>query len=290
MPHGTPSDARPSPLAGTWYPGRADRLKAMIDDFLESADAAKPPGHGGAVRGLLAPHAGLRYSGQVAAHAFDTVRGQTYDTVVVIGPLHRPIPGLTAAVRALTSGHDAYETPLGPVAIDREAVEAISARVPLQAVRGDPEHSIEIELPFLQHVLAPGFTLVPIMLLDQSKRMSAQLAETLAETLRGRRVLFVASSDLSHFYPQPVANELDSRMLGAVSDLDAPRVVDLDEQGVAFACGHGAIATVIEALKRMSAPQANVVRYATSGDVTGDYSQVVGYGAATFRDTPIRSG
>lgn len=287
MLHRMPNDARPSPLAGMWYPGRADRLRAMMDDFLEEAQNARtgPKARHGDVHGLLAPHAGYRYSGPVAAHAFDAVKGQAFDVVVVIGPLHRPLPGLSASTRALTSGHDAYETPLGGIPIDRETVDAIAARLPLQPVRGDPEHSVEIELPFLQHVLGSGFRLVPIMLLDQSKRMARALADVLAEVLRGRRVLFVASSDLSHFYPQSVAYTLDSKVLDAVASLDGLRVVDLDEQGEAFACGHGAIATVIETLKLMGAPQADVVRYATSGDVTGDLSQVVGYGAATFRDT-----
>jgi AmmeMemoRadiSam system protein B len=268
-----------------WYPGRADRLMAMMDDMLEEVEAA---GSGPAVedvRGLLAPHAGYRYSGPVAARAFEAVRGHAYDTVVVIGPLHRPLPGLSGATRALTTGHDAYETPLGLVPVDHETVAAIAAHLPLQPVRGDPEHSVEIELPFLQHVLQPGFRLVPIMLLDQSKRLASELAEALAEALPGRRALLVASSDLSHFYPQPIANDLDSKMLGAVADLDGPRIVDLDEQGVAFACGHGAIATVIETLKLVSTPRATIVRYATSGDVTGDYAQVVGYGAATFEET-----
>lgn len=285
MLRSAPSDVRPSPLAGMWYPGRADRLNAMMDDLLEEAEAAGVGRLGQEALGLLAPHAGYRYSGPVAAHAFAAVRGQACDTLVVIGPLHRPLPGLSAAARALTTGHDAYETPLGLVPVDRDIIAAISVHLPLQPVRGDPEHSIEIELPYLQHVLRPGFRLVPLMLLDQSKRMAMELAEALAEALHGRRALLVASSDLSHFYPQPIANDLDSKMLGAVSDLDAPRVVDLDEQGVAFACGHGAIAAVIQTLKLMSKPRATVVRYATSGDVTGDFAQVVGYGAATFEET-----
>ncbi|MCC7451713.1 MAG: AmmeMemoRadiSam system protein B [Anaerolineae bacterium] len=270
------SDMRPSPLAGTWYPARPDALNAMMDRFLQTAPA---PTDSDKVVGLLAPHAGYRYSGPVAAHAFSLVKDQAFDTVVVIGPLHRPLP-VNGSI--LTTAHSAYETPLGSVPVDQEALNAIHKLVPLTAVRNDPEHSVEIEVPFLQHVLKPGFTLVPIMLRDQSAPLAEALGGALAETLRDRRVLFVASSDLSHFYPQEVANQLDSTMLACVESMDADQVVELNETGQAFACGYGAIATVIHALQAWHADQSTVTGYATSGNVTGDFSSVVGYGAAKF--------
>jgi AmmeMemoRadiSam system protein B len=284
MLHTTPSDPRPSPLAGLWYPGQADRLRAMIEGFLEHPAPAAP---GGEVQGLLAPHAGYRYSGPVAAHAFSAVAGQHFETVVIAGPLHHRLSGLPRAARLLTTDHDAYATPLGTVSIDHDALArvgtALGASLPLIPIRDDPEHSIEIEIPFLQAVLRPGFRIVPIMLIDQSQPTAAALGAALAEALRDRQALFVASSDLSHFYPQAEANALDLKMLACVADMDAPRVIAYDEGGVAFACGHGAIAAVIHALQALGQPQANIVRYATSGDVTGDFSRVVGYGAATFQ-------
>src|SRR5437899_997863 len=125
-------DVRPSPLAGKWYPGQSDALVAMLDEFLA---AAKPPSVEGEIVGLLAPHAGYRYSGPVAAHAYRLVQDQTFDTVAVIGPMHHPLPGAV-----LTTGHDAYQTPLGTVAVDQEALDAISKKVRLTPVRNDPEH------------------------------------------------------------------------------------------------------------------------------------------------------
>ncbi len=268
------TDVRPSPLAGRWYPGRSDALIATMDEFLK---AVPPQSVEGEILGLLAPHAGYRYSGPVAAHAFAQVKDREFDTVVVIGPMHHPLPGAV-----LTTGHGAYETPLGTVPVDTEAVEAIGKTVRLTVVRNDPEHSVEIELPFLQHVLKPGFSLVPFMLRDQSLPQVQALGAALADVLQGRKVLMVASSDLSHYYPQEVANQLDSTMLACVESMDAPCVVDANESRIAFACGYGAIATVIETVRAWNANRAKIVGYGTSGDVTGDFNEVVGYGAGAF--------
>ncbi len=270
----TASDIRPSPLAGQWYPARADALTAMLDSFLSPVE---PRTLNGKLLGLLSPHAGLRYSGPVAAHAYALLKGLSFDTVVVVGPMHHPIPGAT-----LTSGHSDYQTPLGTVPIDREIMERIGKRVPLTIIRNDPEHSVEIELPFLQHILASGFTLVPLMLRDQSSENAKLLGAALVDALQDRRVLLVASSDLSHFYPQDTAHSLDKLMLDRVAAMDAQGVVDHNERRTAFACGYGAIATVLNALHAWGAVHAEIVDYGTSGDVTGDFGQVVGYGAAAF--------
>src|SRR5579859_437481 len=266
---------RPSPLAGKWYPGDARSLTQMLDQFLGGGGIILKQGQ---ILGLLAPHAGLRYSGPVAAHAYATVRAKSFDTVVIIGPMHQPMHGAV-----LTSAHSAYETPLGLVPVDQETVAKLGERVELTAIQNDPEHSVEIELPFLQRVLQPGFSFIPIMLRDQSEERATTLGTALAETLRGRSVLFVASSDLSHYQTQEIANRLDKRMLDCVESMDAHQVVMTMEMGTGVACGYGAIATVINAVRAWAADHAEIVGYATSGDVTGDYSQVVGYGAAVFR-------
>jgi AmmeMemoRadiSam system protein B len=273
MVHGA-IDVRPSPLAGKWYPANATALTAMLDQFLGKAELRLPDNR---IAGLLAPHAGMRYSGPVAAHAFAQVRERQVDTVVIVGPLHHPISGAV-----LTSAHTHYETPLGLVPVDRAALEAIGRLVPLTTLRSDPEHSVEIELPFLQHLLKPGFSLVPLMLHDQSEARAEALGAALAETLKDRRTLIVASSDLSHFYPQDIAHQLDKTMLDCVATMDAPGVIELNERGRAFACGHGAIATTLHAIRAWGTPTAHIVGYGTSGDITGDLSSVVGYGAATF--------
>jgi len=280
-------DVRPSPLAGRWYPGDPSALRDMMVHFLDQAAKGASPGLATNPRdtivGVLAPHAGLRYSGPVAAHAFNRISGCGFDTVVVIGPLHHPLPGVI-----VTTGHDAYETPLGSVTVDQEILKVLKESLPLTALRDDSEHSIEIELPFLQHVLQPGFTLIPIMLRDQSLRLMEQLGKRLADALQGRSTLIVASSDLSHFYPEAIANELDATMLACVERLDAAAIIAHNERGTAFACGAGAIAATIYTIQQAAvncANRAKIVNYATSGAVTGDKQQVVGYGAGVFWHT-----
>ncbi len=274
MSHPTPArDIRPSPIAGRWYPGDPSRLASTVDDFLAQAKVPPIPG---AIIGLLAPHAGHHYSGPIAGHAFKLVQGLNVDTVALVGPSHQRYDA-----DILTTGHAAYRTPLGDVPVDHAALEALRQTVPIEPVRWDSEHSLEIELPFLQRVLGE-FELIPLALIDQSLSTAETLGHALANTLAGRKALLVASSDLSHFYPQHAANALDRAMLDAVGAFDPVRVLQLEALGQGFACGRGAIATVMIAARDLGADTARIVGYATSGDVTHDYDQVVGYGAAVF--------
>jgi AmmeMemoRadiSam system protein B len=275
-------DIRPSPIAGKWYPAHPERLARDIDRYLADARPCLPPG---SVVGIVAPHAGLRYSGPVAAWAYACVRGLHPEVVAVVGPLHDDAPaGL------LTSAHDAYATPLGPTPIDRAAVGRLDAALRerlgegLAAQRGDAEHAIEIELPFLQRVLGE-FRLLPVMVRDQRPATTEALGRALAATLRGRPALLVASSDLSHYRPQRVAERLDAELLRRVAALDPPGVLSAEDEGAGYACGAGALAATLWAARELGADQVDVLRYATSGDVTGDYGAVVGYGAAVIWQT-----
>jgi AmmeMemoRadiSam system protein B len=284
-------DLRPSPIAGLWYPGDPDDLAASVDAFLASAAEAGAEGAAPAspavVVGLVVPHAGHRYSGGVAAHAFRAVQGLAVDLVALICPSH-----YHADAPLLTSGHAAYSTPLGPVPVDQPAVAQLRGLLAhaldtpddwvLPALRRDREHAIEIELPFLQRTLAPGFQLLPLMLRDQGERLAHALGTALAEVLRGRRALVIASSDLSHHYPQPLALTLDRALLQPVAAFDPAGVLAVQAQGKGQACGVGAIAAALWAARALGATRVQVVRHATSGDVTGDYAAVVGYAAAVL--------
>jgi hypothetical protein len=278
MSHVILNDIRPSPIAGQWYPGQPERLAASIDEYLSSKPPAEIPG---VIVGLVAPHAGHLYSGPVAADAFRLVKGRKYQRVVVVSPMHpfHPQP-------VLTTGHEAYATPLGVIAVDREAVEAIGKRVPVARVRNDPEHSLEIELPFLQRALAGSFKLVPLMLRDQSIQMAEKLGEAIAEAVGGAPdTLLVASSDLSHFYSEAKAHALDQIMLGHIEAFDPEGVIRADDEGKAFACGRAAVAAVLFAARALGANGVKIVGYGTSADTTGDSSRVVGYGAAAIYRT-----
>lgn len=274
------SDVRPSPISGTWYSADKEKLSATIDDYLARA---KPPGIQGEVIALMVPHAGHIYSGLTAAHAYKTVRGKSFEQVVILSPSHQYYPQ-----PLLTSAHQAYQTPLGLVPVAKEIVGQIDVRlqadmgITLSPVKRDAEHSLEIELPFLQRSLPNQFQLVPIMMRDQSAGLAKGLGMILAEVCRATQTLFVASTDLSHFYNQNQAHQLDQAVLHAVADFDIPRLYDLHASGKGQACGLGALACVMWAAKTLGANLVKVVDYRTSADVTGDKSSVVGYGAAVF--------
>jgi AmmeMemoRadiSam system protein B len=274
------SDIRPSPIAGTWYNSDPGQLRSTVDGYINNASIPDLPGE---VLGVIAPHAGYRYSGPVAGHAFKAVKGHSYDTVLVISPLHQYHPQ-----PILTSGHNAYQTPLGTIPLAKELLEEISKSlkakfgVGLTTIRNDQEHSLEIELPFLQQAIEGDFNLVPIMLREQTREFSKGLGKILAEILEGKSFLMVASSDLSHFHPETVANKLDQRVLQAVDDFSPERLFDLKESGAGEACGLAPIAALLWASRALGADKVTRLSYNTSAAGTGDRSSVVGYGAAVI--------
>lgn len=271
---------RPSPIAGLWYEGDPAALARAVDSYL---DQAQLPEINGEVIGVVAPHAGHRYSGPVAGYAFSALRGRTFDLAAVLSPYHN-----FHNAPLLTSVHDAYATPLGPVTIDRAAVNALNAElqselgIELTRIANDPEHSLEIELPFLQRVLPSEWKLLPVMVRAQDPRLSRGLGKALAKVLQGRKAVIVASTDLSHYYDQETALSLDKAMLTNVEAFDPEAVFDTERSGKGFACGLGALTAVMWAARELGADKIQVLRHATSGNVTGDYGAVVGYGAAAI--------
>ncbi len=278
-----PADLRPSPIAGQWYPGSARELATSVDRYLAGADL---PALEGEPVALIAPHAGHLYSGPVAGYAFQAVAGQHFDLVAVVAPMHRLYPR-----PLLTTAHAGYETPLGPVWVAQEAVarldEILAAQLGygLAPVARDGEHALEIELPFLQRALAGDFSLLPVMMRDQDPHVAQAVGEALAETISGqpeKRALIVASSDLSHFYPAEIAARMDLEMLRQVESLSPEGLYRAEEDGRGYACGLAPVAATVWAALALGANRAQVLRYANSGDVTRDFSSVVGYGAAVL--------
>lgn len=275
---GASLNIRPSAIAGRWYPADPHKLATSVDAYLDAAILPEIPGE---IIGVMVPHAGHVYSGPVAGYAFAALRGLQPDFVAILSPMHYAYPQ-----PLLTTSHAAYGTPLGNVSVDHEVLKEIDAKLRarlgfgLTTLKDDPEHSLEIELPFLQRVLQNEFHLVPIMVREQNVRVASALGKALGEALSGRKVLLVASTDLSHFFPQEVARDLDAEILHQVEEFNPQGVLDADDQGKGFACGKGALAATLWAAKQLGADGVKVIHYATSGDVTGDYRQVVGYGAA----------
>lgn len=273
-------DVRPSPIAGTWYPGSAEALAASVDSQLQTAQISPPEGR---VVGVIAPHAGHRYSGEVAAHAFRYLQDLTPEIVAVVSPMHQPYAG-----RLFTTAHDFYATPLGNIPVAHTQVDRIeqvlerTADIPLERIRNDREHSLEIELPFLQRVLGSSFHLLPLMLRDQSRETCEALGLALADVLVDEAHVLVASSDLSHFNRSEIARQLDNFILERVEAFNPAGVLEAEDQQLGFACGRGAIATVLWAAQSLGANRVKILKYATSGDVTGDHTDVVGYAAAVI--------
>ena len=273
-------DIRPSPIAGQWYPGDPNRLSVSVDRYIQEAEL---PELDGEVVAIVAPHAGHMYSGPVAGYAFAALQGLTPDLVAVVSPMHYPYEE-----PLLTTAHQAYATPLGVIPVDTAAVQALDGMLEqelgygLARVKRDREHSLEIELPFLQRVLEQEFQLLPVMVREQSHRATRLLGQCLAKVLTGRNAMLVASTDLSHFYPLETANKLDAEMLRCIESFDPDAVIQAEEEGRGFACGRGALAAVLWAAKGLGANKVKILKHATSGDITGDNTQVVGYGAAVI--------
>ena len=278
------SDPRPSPIAGSWYPGKAEVLRKTIENFL---DEAVVPEFEGQPAGLIVPHAGYIYSGLTAAHAFKTLQGRKFTRVIVLSPSHQPY-----RQPLLTTGHDAYATPLGLVPVDREALRTLNSLLnedgglELASVRRDQEHSLEIELPFLQTVLPGGFKLIPLMMVDQSASVVRLLSNALVKLILSfppeEPTLLVASSDLSHFYSERVANRLDGNLAQAVLEFDLDSFYQHKQRGEMEACGLAPMATVLQTSHLLGADQVTITDYRTSAAVTGDKTSVVGYLSAVI--------
>ena len=276
-------DLRPSPIAGLWYEGDRRALARSVDAYL---DAAQLPELGGEVMGVMAPHAGHRYSGPVAGYAFAAVRGRKPDLVAILSPFHN-----YHQEDLLLAAYDAYVTPLGTVPVEKQAVTALEASLVelggpgLTPISDDPEHSLEIELPFLQRALASKWKLLPLMVRAQEPQACRQIGAALAATLRDKNALLVASTDLSHYHDQQTALAMDRAFLAQVEAYEPELLFDLERSGRGSACGLGALVAVMWAARELGADRIEILRHATSGDTTGDYSAVVGYGAAAILKT-----
>jgi AmmeMemoRadiSam system protein B len=267
-------DIRPSPISGTWYDGNPRKLAARVDEYLSAAELPEIKGN---IIAVIAPHAGHVYSGAVAGYAFAVIRELTPDLVVVLSPFHN-----IESHSLLTTKHQAYSTPLGNIEVDRAALLDLQLNLdfPITAIANDREHSLEIELPFLQRALKNEFKLLPLMIRAQEVNVAQKIGHALAQTLGNKNALIVASTDLSHFYDQQTAKILDEEMLKRFESFNPESIFDAERMGKGFACGHAAVAAMLRAARELGANKLQILNYATSGDVTGDHSSVVGYGAA----------
>ncbi|MBW2145915.1 MAG: AmmeMemoRadiSam system protein B [Deltaproteobacteria bacterium] len=267
---------RKSVIAGSWYPGDPIKLRKDIEGYLHTVPTVENLGR---VVALICPHAGYMYSGRVAAHAYKTLMGTGLKRVIVVAPSHRHFfKGSSVYNRG------GYETPLGIVPVDETLCKTImdaSPTIDFVPRAHVQEHSLEIQLPFLQCTLGE-FSLVPIVLGDQGLDNCRILADAIAASTRNQQVLLVASTDLSHFHPYDEATAFDQRFIERVKAFDVDGLAKDLAQTRTEACGGGPVLTVMLVARKMGAESIRVLHYANSGDVTGDRSSVVGYMAAVI--------
>ncbi len=271
---------RPTAVAGTWYPGTSAALISDVDAYISAAQLAVS----GDIQAVFAPHAGLMFSGSVAAYAYKAVTHTQYDVAFVVGPSHY------LAFDGVSVWPDGeFQSPLGPVRVDGAAAADLM-RHPIARASPQPhdrEHSLEMQLPFLRRLL-PQVPIVPALMGLQRRETIEALAEALVAAARPRRALLVASTDLSHYFDAATAATLDGRVQDCVRANDADRLMALFEEypehdrGRYVACGGGPAIAVMKAASALGAADGRVLKYGHSGEVSGDYEGVVGYLAAAF--------
>ena len=259
-------------MAGTFYPSDKKGLEEMVEKFLSGAE--KVPVNG-KLLALISPHAGYIFSGQVAAYGYKNIEGSDIKKVIIIGPSHH-----TAFRGASVYTKGSFRTPLGTVTINEGLAEGLlneAADVRVNPEVYEKEHSIEVQLPFLQTVLK-DFTIVPILIGSPTKQSFKHLTERLTEILReDEKVIIIASTDLSHFHDYETAVNMDKKMTGAVERMSIGDVEEYLSNGEAEMCGGYPVIFTMAVAKVLGANMGVLLKYANSGDVTNDRNRVVGY-------------
>jgi AmmeMemoRadiSam system protein B len=270
-----------------FYPDNTRELRALIDHSFRNQrfgpGRAPPSIDKRKIYGIISPHAGYVYSGAVAANGFYEVSPIDFQNVIMVGPNHYGIGSWVAAMKDGT-----WETPLGDVQVNSQLAEKIARRS--QALNFDDyahsrDHCLEVQLPFLQYI-KQDFKIVPIVLISQRSDIAFELGNAISETIIEKDILdstiLLGSSDFTHYEPNSEAHRKDGELIKAILALDVNKFYAILERLNVSACGYGAIATMMVAARNLGATRGELLKYATSGDVTGDISAVVGYSSIVF--------
>lgn len=276
------SDIRKPVVASMFYPDDRINLKRMINTFLSNVPDDVPEfliKKGVDLPfGIVAPHAGYFYSGQSAAYGYTLLKDRSVDTIILIGPSHSIAVNGLAATR-----FKAYETPLGEVPINRAFTEALvdssDGVIDYLDSAHIQEHSLEVQLPFLQETLEGQFRIVPLVMGMQNYANVQAAAKAIHDTLSAydKSAVIVISSDLSHYYKDEAARKMDKKLIGLVEAMDAKKLCDALDSREVEACGGGPIAILLEAAKLAERGNVKTLDYRTSADASNDYTRVVGY-------------
>jgi AmmeMemoRadiSam system protein B len=272
--------------AGTFYPNTEGALRTQIQQsFLHRlgprAIPTIPQTRNQNLLGLIVPHAGYKYSGPVAAHSYYKLASAgILESIIILGPNHT---GLGSGVSTMTEGE--WSTPLGDVPVDADLAREIADSSDLVDIEDEAhrnEHSIEVQLPFLQFIYPRRFKFVPICMMLQDLKTSIEVGEAIARAAEKHGAAVLASSDWTHYEPQEEAQSKDKQAIDAALQLNEKKFQEIIEERQVSACGYGPVTAMIHAAKLRGVRSGNLLSYQTSGDVTGDKSSVVGYAAASF--------
>lgn len=269
-------------VAGMFYSGEKKELKKSIKDcFLHKFGPGKiPPSNiKKKIFGIICPHAGYMYSGPIACHSFYEISSNLPELFIIVGPNHWGIGSNVATMKDCK-----WQTPLGEVEVDSEIAEEISKIaniIEIDSFSHSREHSLEVQIPILQEMYA-DFKIIPIALINQSKKVAYQVGLAMAKIARKKKVIIIGSSDFTHYETNEFAHEQDAALIEPILKLDVDRFYDVLQKRNVSACGYGAIASTMIACKDLGATKGELLKYATSGDIMGDTSSVVGYGSIIF--------
>lgn len=270
---------RQSVVAGSFYPGDPDKLRSMINNFLDNAQKERPDIKG-EISGIISPHAGYVYSGQVAAYGFSYLKDLDIDTFIVLAPSHRArFKGASVIPEGL------YSTPLGDAAIDASLGKKLTLLDGFAFIpeAHDLEHSLEVQVPFIQ-VINERAEIVPVVVGTTDLNLCLALGKSIASVLSGseKKYSVVISTDLSHYHSYQNASEMDKSLIKIIESFNENEISSVLKSGKAEACGEGPLITGMSLCRSMGAKSVKSVKYANSGDTAGSKDQVVGYMAAVF--------
>ena len=270
-------------VAGMFYPKEIHELKSAIHDcFLHDFGPGKtPPSEDNEeILGVICPHAGYMYSGSVATNSFYHISLQKPELVIVIGPNHW---GIGCNVAAMKEGQ--WQTPLGNVEVDTESaikLHELSKIVELDFFSHTKDHSLEVQIPMLQETYSHKFKILPIILIDQGRNTAKEIGTAVAKIAKMKKTIIIGSSDFTHYEENSYAYKQDKMLIEPILDLDVEKFYTVLQENQISACGYGAIASTMVACKELGASKGTLLKYATSGDVAGDKSSVVGYASIAF--------
>ncbi len=264
-------------VAGSFYPSNADKLRGDIEHYISKVQKKKLDGE---IVGLISPHAGYIYSGPVAAYSYAQLIDSDVEVAVVLAPSHRARFGGASVIP-----DGIYETPLGEVPIDSRIGERLVQKPHLSFIKEVhmAEHSLEVQVPFLQGVLK-GFSVVPIIVGITEVKTCLEIAEEIYSVLKDedRKFVIVISTDLSHYFPYEKATQIDNIFIENLQKFDEMVLFEALSRDDAQACGEGPVLTGMSVAKKLGAHRIDVLKYANSGDTAGGKDQVVGYLSAAI--------